>query len=843
MRTLLFLLLCSSPLAAQELFSGVSRDFLIEPVAQETLLGNLTFQTPAGTQWAIVEALTQGPEQNIDLYVRFGRPVEMTASGAVLADFRSESPAGPDEHVFVSPSGTPPLQNGLYFVAYVVRSLDTQIQLTLEATVTRGGAATTRVISTFDNGNDEGWMRNFPPSDLPGSITGDPQGNVAILPEGFLRITDSSGAERDFAVAPPKFLGNLAGFSDPYFEYDFRYFDGAEPLFRTEVRLIGAGSAYQYLGEIPEEDKWVRLHVPLTSASWRRVAGSGPFSAVLQNVQRIEVSMDHSPGPEANDLDNFRFNGGAPMPPTGPGGPNLSDFEAGTDGWTRNFPASAIPFATFGSENAAVLQGLGGNQSEGFLLLVDGGGRNRDFAVAPEKFIRGLADLDRPWYEFEYRRLEGEFPFFSVKLRMLGNGSVYEWDGIRPRETWDRYRAPIDAQNWVHVHGPEDFDAMLRNVQRLEVSMDYALGFEVHGLDNFRLRTQYTPPVGPAIQLDREAIEVAVASPDSEAVLEDLKITATGSEVDWRATVEPESARWLRLTRATGSTPDETQIVIDPAGRGPGVHRAEVVVEATLFGVPKRRVAVTLVVGADPRVPVLNLGGAIQAADPALTLSPGALGSLFGVFLAPHAQATTLDSAGRLPTSQLGVELRVLASDGSLIAPAPLLYLSPGQINFQMPYEAAGLTMVRLQVVKDGFASNEIGVAVTDAAPGIFPTIGQASAVTNADGSINAPENRAAAGAILTAYFTGAGVVQPEISSGQAAPAEPLSFPAGPLRARLSTQLFERSIEVVGAAQSPGFVGLTQLSVRLPADLEPGEYLLQITVAGRRSNTVRIWVR
>ena len=844
MRTLLLLLLCSLPLAAQELFSGVSREFRVEPVSQATLQGNLTFQTPAGTQWAIVEALTQGPEQNIDLYVRFGQPVEMASNGAILADFRSESPAGPDEHVFLSPSGRPPLQNGLYFVAYVVRSLNTQIQLTLEATVTRGGAATTRVISTFDNANDEGWTRNYPASGLPGAVAGDPNGNVAILPEGFLRFTDAGGIDRDSAVAPPKFLGNLAGFSDPYFEFDLRYFDGGEPLFRTEVRLLGAGSAYQFLGDVPTEGKWMRVHVPLTAASWRRIAGSGPFSAVLENVQRIEVSMDHAPGPEANDLDNFRFNGSAPPPPTGPGGPNDSDFETGVDGWTRNFPASAIPFATFGSENAAVLQGLGGNQSDGFLLLVDGGGRNRDFAVAPEKFIRGLADLDRPWYEFEYRRFEGEFPFFSVKLRMLGNGSVYEWDGIRPRQMWDRFRAPIDAQNWVHVHGPEDFQAMLRNVQRLEVSMDYALGFEVHGLDNFRLRTQYTPPVGPAIQLDRQAVEVSVASPDSEALLEDLRITATGAEVDWRATVEPASASWLRLTRAAGSTPDETQIVIDPSGRGPGVHRAEIVVNATLFGVPTRRVAVTLVVGADPRVPVLSLGGAIHAADPALTLSPGALGSLFGVFLAPEARATTLDGASRLPTTALGVELRIVAPDGSLLALAPLLYLSPGQINFQMPYEVAGLTAARLQVVKSGVASNAINVALTDAAPGIFPTIGEASAVTNPYGSINAPETPADAGAILTAYFTGAGVVRPEIPSGQAAPAEPLSFPAGPLSAQLLTPFFDGPpVEVVGAAQSPGFVGLTQLSLRLPAELAPGVYSLQITVAGRRSNGVLIWVR
>ncbi|MBI1354935.1 MAG: hypothetical protein GC160_11360 [Acidobacteria bacterium] len=843
MRSLLLTALCclalgAGALPAQELYSGVSRDFRFDPTAQPRLVGNVTFQTPAGSQWAIVEAITESPDQDVDLYVRFGQPVERLNDGSIVADFRSETLGGPDEHVFISPTGAPPLQNGLYFVALVIRSLNQEIRLTLKATIPRGGAATTRIISTFDDLNDEGWTRNFPGSGLPGTVTGDPAGNIAVLPEGFLRITDFDGPNRDYAVAPPKFLGNLAGFSDPYFEYDFRQFEGPEPLFPLEIRLLGASAAFQWRGDLPPRQEWVHVHVPLSVGSWKRLEGSASFTQVLANVQRIEVSMDHAPGAEASDLDNFRFSGGPLPPPTGPGGPDYSDFETGVDGWSRNFPASAIPWASFGSENAAVLHGLGGNDSEGFLLLVDGGGRNTDFAVAPEKFIRGLADLDRPWYEFEFRRFEGAFPQFQVKLRMLGNGAVYEWDGIRPREMWDRYRVPIDAQNWVHVQGPKDFDAMLRSVQRLELSMDFSNGFEVAGLDNFRLRTQYTPPVGPALHLDRNAIEVSVASPNDLLPLEDLAITATGAEVDWRAAVEPADADWLSLTGAAGRTPDQTQILIDPERLGPGVHTAEVVVTATLFGVPAVRLPVTLVIGADPRVPVLNPGGAIHAANPAVSLSPGALGSLFGVFLSSEWLTPGL-SDGRLPTSAGGVELRLLRTDGSLIAPAPLVFLSPGQINFQTPYEVAGETAVQLELVREGVASNRISVSLADAAPGVFPINADAAAVTDLDGRLISPENPASAGAVLTVYYSGGGVPQPPLASGQAAPAEPLAVPMGPLRADVEG----RSAEVLGAALSPGFVGLEQLSLRLPQGLSPGRAVLRITVAGRVSNGVPIWVR
>src|SRR5690606_12011191 len=150
-----------------------------------------------------------------------------------------------------------------------------------------------------------------------------------------------------------------------------------------------------------------------------------------------EVSMDHSAGFERNDLDNFTFTGDAPGPPPGGGSPSSSDFENGLDGWTRNFPASPVPYASIGSENAAIVQGDGGAQGgKGFRLMIDGGGRNSDYVVAPQKFIRGLADLDRPWYELEYRRFEGAFPSFPITLRLLGNGAVYEWKGPRPRDAW-----------------------------------------------------------------------------------------------------------------------------------------------------------------------------------------------------------------------------------------------------------------------------------------------------------------------------------------------------------------------------------------------------------------------
>src|SRR5690606_6501374 len=112
---------------------------------------------------------------------------------------------------------------------------------------------------------------------------------------------------------------------------------GDLPIYRMELRLIGASSAYRWRGDVPPTGEWIEVTVRLDDPGWERVAGGDAFELVLRNVTRIEVSMDHSAGFERNDLDNFTFAGDAPGPPPGGGSPSSSDFENGLDGWTRNF--------------------------------------------------------------------------------------------------------------------------------------------------------------------------------------------------------------------------------------------------------------------------------------------------------------------------------------------------------------------------------------------------------------------------------------------------------------------------------------------------------------------------
>jgi uncharacterized protein (TIGR03437 family) len=70
-------------------------------------------------------------------------------------------------------------------------------------------------------------------------------------------------------------------------------------------------------------------------------------------------------------------------------------------------------------------------------------------------------------------------------------------------------------------------------------------------------------------------------------------------------------------------------------------------------------------------------------------------------------------------------------------------------------------------------------------------------------------------------------------------PAEPLRIPQGVLSAEIAGS----SAEILGAALSPGFSGLAQMSLRIAAGVAGGQHLLRIAIDGRQSNSVLLWTR
>jgi uncharacterized protein (TIGR03437 family) len=194
------------------------------------------------------------------------------------------------------------------------------------------------------------------------------------------------------------------------------------------------------------------------------------------------------------------------------------------------------------------------------------------------------------------------------------------------------------------------------------------------------------------------------------------------------------------------------------------------------------------------------------------SLSPNALGTIYGQYLSYGTKALTADDirGGQLPTVLPGTGARVLI--GGLTA--NLYYVSPTQINFLVPSNLLPGT-VTLYVVVDGYAGPPVSIQLAAASPGLFQLDTTNAVATLADGSVITPSEPARPGEIVVLYATGLGQTIPPVIYGnlptQAAPLSQM----GDFTVLLDgTPVDPRAIAYAGVA--PGFAGLYQINVTLP---------------------------
>jgi uncharacterized protein (TIGR03437 family) len=226
-------------------------------------------------------------------------------------------------------------------------------------------------------------------------------------------------------------------------------------------------------------------------------------------------------------------------------------------------------------------------------------------------------------------------------------------------------------------------------------------------------------------------------------------------------------------------------------------------------------------------LPVVSANGVVNAASFAPRISPGALATVFGSnFALTNAGAQT-----PLPTSVESVSVSV---NGQL---APVLYVTPTQVNFQVPWETA-LGPATVTVAVNGGASNAVTVNVLGAAPGLFSTSSGQAIVQNSDYTLNSPSNPAKVGSTIIAYLSGSGSVSPAVADGAIAPIGTLVY----ANAASSASIGSSTAQVAFAGLAPGFVGLVQVNIVVPSGLATGTYPLTVTIGSETSNSATISV-
>ena len=208
---------------------------------------------------------------------------------------------------------------------------------------------------------------------------------------------------------------------------------------------------------------------------------------------------------------------------------------------------------------------------------------------------------------------------------------------------------------------------------------------------------------------------------------------------------------------------------------------------------------------------------------------PVGLGSWSVLGGAGFSTDTKAAASATLPTALAGRELVINET-----TKAPLLYLSPKQVNFQFPSKIpVGLQRIAVRVANTGELIAGGSVSVATYSPGFFTQDqngqGQAAAL-NQDNTRNSASNPAKLGSVVQLFGTGQGPLSVAVADGQPAPPNALTQ-AKPTSDANTCLNHQPSVcvalggsgggaalaEIQYSGLAPGLIGVWQLNIKLPS--------------------------
>ena len=206
-------------------------------------------------------------------------------------------------------------------------------------------------------------------------------------------------------------------------------------------------------------------------------------------------------------------------------------------------------------------------------------------------------------------------------------------------------------------------------------------------------------------------------------------------------------------------------------------------------------------------------------------LAPNTIATVYGKGLATMTAAAGPKevATGFLPSTYLGSCTSVFVDNFA----APLLFVSPEQVNFVVPANLRpGIKL--LKIFCDSNAGPKVEVELVDAVPGLFQSDASTIIATHANGELCTRLKPPVGGEILILYAAGLGQTLPSAITGFLATRAAGIEKQSDFQVLLNRQSLPKDA-ILYAGIAPGFAGLYQINVRLPASIEiPLEIQLRI---------------
>jgi len=215
----------------------------------------------------------------------------------------------------------------------------------------------------------------------------------------------------------------------------------------------------------------------------------------------------------------------------------------------------------------------------------------------------------------------------------------------------------------------------------------------------------------------------------------------------------------------------------------------------------------------DASVAAPRINKIVNAADLSGGIAPGGLITVFGSQLSPVNLAT---SEIPLPTALADSCLTVNG------LPVPILFVSPNQLNEQMPFET--VCNVSMILRTPGGSSDTFNLQVIPTAPSVFhsgvagPNTDIPTVIRNANGELVTDSDPIHKNDVLVIFLTGMGATAPAVPTGMPAPLNPLAVAL----TKPTVSIGDTQLGLLYFGLAPGEVGVYQINVQVPSNVKSG---------------------